>query len=411
MASLLDLLGSSPFAVPPDLSADPNEVARFARGRGVTGLAQGLLAAGAPSRTPVSMGQALGQGLLGFSQGQDEANKAMYSQGLLGIGIQKQRQAAAEAAKEAERQKIIESEIAKLPPQEQAIARANPDAFFKAKGDAMFAQPKLPEGYKVGQDGNLTFIPGGPADPAVKGTLAAAGREPNATWETVDLGNGQKAQRNSMTGELREMPGVGGKENFARADKLRDEFNAGSKEYITVRDAYTRLGASAQNPSPAGDMALLYNYVRMLDPGSVVRESEFAMAAQAGSYGEQVKAQVNKLLSGERLTDSMRQDFTSRAKQIYGAQQMNYKSHETRYKGLSEKFGIDPAYVISDLGAGVPDLGATQPAQAPTPAPAPMRGRGDAMAAPKAITSEAEYNALPSGAEYIAPDGKKRRKR
>ncbi len=35
---------------------------------------------------------------------------------------------------------------------------------------------------------------------------------------------------------------------------------------------------------------------------------------------------------------------------------------------------------------------------------------GKAAAAPKKITSDAEYNELPSGAEFIAPDGKKRRK-
>jgi hypothetical protein len=131
MASLLDLLGSSPFAVPPELSADPNEVARFARGRGITGLAQGLLAAGAPSRTPVSMGQALGQGLLGFSQGQDEANKAMYSQGLLGLSIRKQQQEKEAAEKEAARQAQIGEIIKNLPPQLQQAAMADPDNFFK----------------------------------------------------------------------------------------------------------------------------------------------------------------------------------------------------------------------------------------------------------------------------------------
>lgn len=46
----------------------------------------------------------------------------------------------------------------------------------------------------------------------------------------------------------------------------------------------------------------------------------------------------------------------------------------------------------------------------PAPASVPIPAAAAAKGAPKKITSDADYNALPSGAEFIAPDGSHRRK-
>jgi hypothetical protein len=61
-------------------------------------------------------------------------------------------------------------------------------------------------------------------------------------------------------------------------NKLRDDFLKGSKVFVDTKDAYTRIQDSASDPSAAGDLALIFNYMKMLDPGSTVREGEFATA-------------------------------------------------------------------------------------------------------------------------------------
>ena len=94
---------------------------------------------------------------------------------------------------------------------------------------------------------------------------------------------------------------------------LRKEFLTQSKEYQKVRDSYTRVVGSTMDPSPAGDLSLIFNYMKMLDPGSVVRESEFATAAATGSYGQRIQASVQRVLSGERLASKMRADFVGKA--------------------------------------------------------------------------------------------------
>ena len=135
---------------------------------------------------------------------------------------------------------------------------------------------------------------------------------------------------------------------FANADKLRDELNALSKDYLSVRDAYSRIGAAAQDPSPAGDLALIFNYMKILDPGSVVRESEFAQAAATGSYGEQIQAAVQRIGTGERLTEVQRKDFVDRARRLFESQAGNYQANAAAYTSLAKSFGIDPSLVVVD---------------------------------------------------------------
>lgn len=136
--------------------------------------------------------------------------------------------------------------------------------------------------------------------------------------------------------------------NRAQPKVLRQEFINQSKDFVKVRDSYNRIKASAKDPSPAGDLSMIFNYMKMLDPGSVVRESEFATAANTGSVPQRVWAQYNRVLSGERLSDKMRDDFKNRSDQLYRQQEMSHKKLKSEYTRLSKGMGIEPANVIID---------------------------------------------------------------
>jgi len=158
--------------------------------------------------------------------------------------------------------------------------------------------------------------------------------------------------------------------------KLRKEYIAGAKDFRDQVAAYQRVIDSASDPSPAGDLALIFNYMKILDPGSVVRESEFATAAASGSYGERLKAAGNQILSGERLSPAMRQDFVKRAGDLYrGAAGIQSETNKY-YSGLSENYGIPPGRIIrepdaigildpewvkeSEMGVEEPEIGTIQ---------------------------------------------------
>src|SRR3990172_3435846 len=61
---------------------------------------------------------------------------------------------------------------------------------------------------------------------------------------------------------------LGGTSKFDAEQSLRKEFTAQSKVFIDVRDSFARIEASSQNPSAAGDLSLIFNYMKMLDPAS-----------------------------------------------------------------------------------------------------------------------------------------------
>jgi rRNA processing protein Krr1/Pno1 len=151
--------------------------------------------------------------------------------------------------------------------------------------------------------------------------------------------------------------------------KLRDDYNQLSKTFILVRDAHQRVMASANDPSAAGDLALIFNYMKVLDPTSVVRESEFAQAAQTGAFGERIKAAVQKVISGERLSDATRRDFLDRSERLYQAAEQNQSDLENRFKGISERSGVNPENVIIPYRTSKPKKKEEPKPQAPTASP------------------------------------------
>ena len=138
------------------------------------------------------------------------------------------------------------------------------------------------------------------------------------------------------------------KEDFKNANDLRDEHTKNSGEFIKVRDAYGRVLSSGVNPSAAGDLALIFNYMKMLDPGSTVREGEFANAQNSGSIPDRFVAQYNSVLAGTRLAPEQRIDFLDRSKSLYENAKTSQEYLDESYRELSDSFDVDPNKVIID---------------------------------------------------------------
>ena len=131
------------------------------------------------------------------------------------------------------------------------------------------------------------------------------------------------------------------KPSYTQENLLRSQFVNQSKDFTDTASAYQRVIDSSRSPSAAGDMALIFNYMKMLDPGSTVREGEFANAAASGSYGARIQAAANKVLTGQRLDDSMRGDFVARANDLYQGQLSRHKQREAEFQSLAESYGSD----------------------------------------------------------------------
>lgn len=107
------------------------------------------------------------------------------------------------------------------------------------------------------------------------------------------------------------------------SEGLRKEHSAATKLIGTeeILASNERISAIAQeDASPVGDLAIIFNFMKMQDPASVVRESEFQTAAQARAWLSEtessgivvpsaVKQGIQKLQDGTMLLPEQRKDF------------------------------------------------------------------------------------------------------
>jgi len=138
-----------------------------------------------------------------------------------------------------------------------------------------------------------------------------------------------------------------GSDNFKREKELRAEVRNLSKDSDDVSVAYEKILNAAKQPSGPADLSMIFAYMKMLDPGSTVREGEFATAEQAGSVPERLRVQYNKALNGEKLSPKMRSQFLSEAKGVYRSQMEQQRRVNDRYQTLSGKYGLDSKNVVS----------------------------------------------------------------
>lgn len=135
--------------------------------------------------------------------------------------------------------------------------------------------------------------------------------------------------------------------------KLSKEYINESQDFIKIRDAYNRIVVSAEDPSAAGDLALIFNYMKILDPGSTVREGEFANAQNSGGVPDIIRARYNKVISGQRLSDDVRVDFVDRSTRLFTAQQTQQEKINDFYNNLSSSAGIPNEFVTRDTSSAL----------------------------------------------------------
>lgn len=99
-----------------------------------------------------------------------------------------------------------------------------------------------------------------------------------------------------------------------------------TKETISIDTALGKIKNAASNPSPAGDMALIFSFMKINDPTSTVREGEYATARNATNVPERVRNLYNNMIDGYILGDKQRKDFVNQAHNLASAQYDTYKA-------------------------------------------------------------------------------------
>jgi hypothetical protein len=118
------------------------------------------------------------------------------------------------------------------------------------------------------------------------------------------------------------------------------------KNFGDVRSAYNIINKSLNNASPAGDLAGATKFMKLLDPTSVVRDTELRLAMEATGVVDRAQNYFNMLATGQKLNPTQRQDFLNVANKLYQAAEEVKNKYDVQYAEIAKTNKLDPSKVI-----------------------------------------------------------------
>jgi hypothetical protein len=345
-----------------------------ARQAGLLNLGLGLLAAGGPAAVRPGLGQGLIQGL---SAGQ-QAYQNVYSQRLQEMEL-------ARKIAEQRRMENVQQMMQQLAPRalagdQEAMSQLAqflpPEQLSKFTTAAKTAQemrtPAKPEYREVG--GALyEMVPGQPPKPVVSPTGKLTGDFANVALGLYGTANVAELPQDAFTNIQREIlkgkeagrmiiDMTAGEKGFKNEMDLRKEWAASPeyKSYVDMKSAWDSVQTALKENTPIGDTAAATKIMKLLDPGSVVRESELAIAMQATGALDRIRNYADSIIKGTKLTGAQKQEFGRLADQLYNAAAQVYNAKRDNYISIAEDYGLNAQRI-----AGKPAQVQTKPAQVP----------------------------------------------
>jgi hypothetical protein len=171
------------------------------------------------------------------------------------------------------------------------------------------------------------------------------------------------------------------------AGRFAARYTAASKQFATRSEAYDSIMSVASRPeSPQAQMAIVFAFMKMLDPGSVVRETEYANAKNAAGVPERVRNIWNAVFEGRFLTKNQIMGMAREGAGLYVTHRKAHDRIVRQFAQAAMRQRIDPRDILTDFNAsndpmkipGVADTpeleqnaeGDIAPVEAPSAAPA-----------------------------------------
>lgn len=139
---------------------------------------------------------------------------------------------------------------------------------------------------------------------------------------------------------------------------LNNQINSNTdvKEFVLRRQGYDQVIAGSRENSAAGDLSVIYGYIRLQDPNAV-REGEIRNVEQAQSYLRRYMNLPTKWRTGERLNPEFRKELASSATALYRSQLPNYRRRMDQFKAREIAMGLPPGLVTGDYESAEPEAG------------------------------------------------------
>ncbi len=175
--------------------------------------------------------------------------------------------------------------------------------------------------------------------------LIASAPNAESRQKTEAIINSLREKRNAITAASNRKDDIARKDAsdlFEQGNRLRKDYMADIKDYRTYGQNLSNLLSYARQGNGVSDVALLYAFNKMLDPTSVVRESEFKNAQSTEGLPTQVANYLQQIRSGERLSPSQRADIVRTGMAVFAEREKEQQGIETYYRNMMSGLGIAP---------------------------------------------------------------------
>ena len=112
------------------------------------------------------------------------------------------------------------------------------------------------------------------------------------------------------------------------------------KDYNDMKAAYGQVITSLDQGTPIGDVAGATKVMKLLDPGSVVRETELGIAMAASGRMDRLQNYFTLWASGQKLTPTQRDDFKQLSNELYAAAGQAYNQKRGEYLDFGKETGV-----------------------------------------------------------------------
>jgi len=145
---------------------------------------------------------------------------------------------------------------------------------------------------------------------------------------------------------LKATGGVDPEKTFAQEEKIRKEWQGRNKLYSELKGTYSNIESSSVAGTGAGDIALITSFMKMLDPGSVVRETEFATARDTAGLFTQLENRLQKAKDGQLLKPEQRKQYVDLAKKYLDAAQKKSEQEKKDLGIVVKNYRLNPQNVF-----------------------------------------------------------------
>jgi hypothetical protein len=331
-----------------------------ARNQGLLALGASLLESSGPSTTPIGLGQAIGRGIQAGQQGYqgsiDRLTQGAAARQELDMNKMKM-----------EGFKQEQEKLAQITAKRQAVLKAFPMPGSGNMEDMeQWIAQTMPHFVEMGDEDTVRSL-----TEAYK-TIAAQKGGQNSKWYEVDKGD-YIEMRDPKTNKIMEVvkKGIAPRDVAAGLDTRRqmqeqrdaqregmlaDDYFGRTKEIAEVAGFASVLnvsGEAALSGDAAAQMSVLYAIMKLNDPGSAVKEGEYAKAEDSAGVPEQLRNAYNKVQQGGSIPPEAIQRFLTQGNRMAGSWQRKLKVYQDHFKKRAVSQKINPDHVIIDYFSGM----------------------------------------------------------